>query len=64
MEIALPCYPAAPGDVALTCACVPIDSLERRYGHTLTVEADLSALNAHLGVLKKGFQVRAGHTGG
>jgi hypothetical protein len=37
------------------------DEVQHRDGLTLTVEAALPALNAHLGVLKKVFQVRAGH---
>jgi hypothetical protein len=44
------------------CHCrVLVGSLQRRDGLTLTVEVALPALNAHLGVLKKVFQVRAGH---
>jgi hypothetical protein len=39
---------------------VLIGTLQRRHGLTLTVEAVLPALNAHLGVLKKVSQVRAG----
>jgi hypothetical protein len=40
---------------------VLVGSLQRRDGLTLTVEADLSALNAQLGILYKMFQGRAGH---
>jgi hypothetical protein len=44
------------------CHCrVLVGSLQRRDGLTLTVEAALPALNAHLGVLKKVLQIRAGH---
>ena len=44
------------------CRCrVLVGSLQRRDGLTLAVEAALPALNAHLGVLKKVFRVRAGH---
>jgi|HubBroStandDraft_6_1064221.scaffolds.fasta_scaffold1832258_1 hypothetical protein len=35
--------------------------LQRRDSLTLTVDVPLPALNAHLGVLKKVFQVRARH---
>ena len=38
-----------------------VDSLQRRDGLTLTLDAALGALNAHLGVLNKVFQVRADH---
>jgi hypothetical protein len=41
------------------CLCrVPAGSLQRGDGLTLMVEAALGALNAHLGVLNKVFQVR------
>lgn len=44
------------------CRCrVLVDSLQHRDGLTLAVDAALPALNAHLGVLKKVFRVRAGH---
>jgi hypothetical protein len=40
---------------------VSVDSLQRRDGLTLTLDAALRPLNAHLGVLNKVFQVRADH---
>ena len=44
------------------CLCrVLVGSLQHRDSLTLAVEAALPALNAHLGVLKKVFRVRAGH---
>ena len=48
---------------ALKNAAVPVGSLQRCYGVTLTVEAVLPALNAQLGILYKMFQVHAGHAG-
>jgi hypothetical protein len=42
---------------------VLVGSLQRRDGLTLTVEAALPALNAHLGVLEKVFSSSRGPSG-
>ena len=43
--------------------CVVVGALQRPDALTLSVGVPLSALNAQFDVLKKVFQVRAGHTG-